>query len=146
MADAAKIVSTFGIAFFSFWWSIPAGLALGLPPLVVMITSTVSYSAGVVIVLVVGQPIRDWLMRKLGAKATGNPNSLVRRAWDRFGIIGLGLLAPMTIGSQTGALLGLALNAPPRKLLLWMVIGAMGWALILTGAVLLGVLGAKAVQ
>ena len=60
-------------------------------------------------------------------------------------MIGLGLAAPMTVGAQIGAAIGLALNAPPRRLFLWMAIGALLWSITLTTLVSLGVLGVQSV-
>ena len=138
-----QIASVFGLAFFYFWPAMPTGLALGLPPLVVVITATASYVSGVVLVLVLGDRARG-LLRRLRRKEPSAeagddvPPGRLRRVWDRYGVVGLGLLAPMTIGSHTGALLGLALKARPRALLIWMTLGALAWSLALC---LLGLLG-----
>jgi hypothetical protein len=136
-----KIASIFALAFFSFWPAIPAGLALGLSPAVVIATTTLSYSCGVVLVLMPGERLRDWVTRRWGAR-TLQPG-LIQRVWSRYGVIGLGLLAPMTVGAQIGAVLGLSSNAAPRRLLIWMALGAFGWSVLLTAAVLLGLLGAQ---
>jgi hypothetical protein len=141
-----QIVSIFGLAFFYFWPAIPAGLALGLPPLVVVLTTSLSYACGVALVTLLGERVRDWALRRLGRAAALNPESLVGRTWGRFGVIGLGLAAPMTIGSQAGAALGIALGAPSRRLFLWMGVGALAWSILLTVLVLLGVVGAQAVM
>ncbi len=141
-----QLVSVFAIAFISFWAAIPAGLALGLGPIPVVITTVLSYASGVGVVVLVGKPLRDWLMRRFGKKIKTDGDSLIQRAWKRFGVIGLALLAPMTVGAQTGALVGLTLGVPPRRLLIAMSLGAMAWAIVLTGAVLLGVLGARSLS
>lgn len=138
-----QIASIFGLAFFYFWPAMPAGLALGLHPLVVVATATASYMSGVLVVLVLGDRARV-LLRRLrrqeppAATADAVPPGRLRRVWERFGVAGLGLLAPMTIGSHTGALLGLALKARPRALLIWMTLGALGWSLALCLLALLG--------
>lgn len=67
------------------------------------------------------------------------------RVWQRWGIWGLGLAAPMTLGAQLGAALGLALNAPPRRLFAALALGALVWSAILTVLFSLGLLGAQAV-
>ena len=150
MADLAsnlpKVLSVFVMAFVYFWASIPAGFALGLGPVLVALTAWLSYTAGVALILVIGKPIVDWLMKRFGSKLNANPNSLFRRAWDRFGLVGLSLLGPITIGAQTSAALGLTLGVPPRKLLVGLALGAALWAVLITGAVLLGVAGAKSVH
>ena len=139
-----KVVSIFAMAFFYFWPAIPAGLALGLSPAVVIITTTLSYICGVALVLLPGERLRDWVMQRWGNR-TSQPG-LIQRVWSRYGVIGLGLLAPMTVGAQIGAVLGLSSNAAPRRLFMWMALGALSWSVLLTAAVLLGVLGAQSLQ
>ncbi len=139
-----KILSIFAVAFFTFWPAIPAGLALGLSPVVVIFTTTLSYICGVALVLMPGERLRGWVTRRWGSQ-TEKPG-LIRRVWSRYGTIGLGLLAPMTVGAQIGAVLGLSSNAAPRRLFIWMALGALGWSVLLTTAVLLGVVGAQSLQ
>jgi len=141
-----KLLSIFGLAFFYFWPSIPAGLALGLSPLVVILTTSLSYAAGGAVVTLLGERVRDWIMNRLGRSGPVNPDSRIRRIWDQYGMIGLGLIAPMTVGAQVGAAIGLALNGKPRPLFLWMALGGLTWSIALTTAVTLGVLGLNAVR
>ena len=143
MDELPKLISVFGIAFLSLWASIPAGLALGLNPVAVVGTAAVSYASGVGLVVFLGQPIRNWLMRRFGDKISGDPNSAVRRAWDRFGLIGLALLAPITTGAQIGAAVGMALNAPPRRLFVLMAIGGLAWAALLGVLISVGVVAIR---
>lgn len=144
-ADLPKLLSVFGIAFFYFWAAIPAGLVQGLSPMSVILTAGLSYAAGVGLVAFLGKPVRDWIMRRFGDKVSSDPNSTFRRVWDRYGLIGLALLAPVTTGSQIGAALGLALNAPPRRLFLLMSLGGLVWAILLAVAISLGIMSVQAV-
>ncbi|MHB8625770.1 MAG: small multi-drug export protein [Aggregatilineales bacterium] len=139
MALLAKLGSIFALAFFSFWASIPMGVALEVAPFMVMLTAWTSYMAGVIILVLVGAPIRAYLLKRFGGKVTSNPDNVIWRAWTRFGLIGLALLAPMTTGAQIGALIALSLGAPPRKLILAMALGAALWGIAITLAVVLGV-------
>jgi hypothetical protein len=145
LADLPKIASIFALAFFSFWPAIPAGLALGLAPVTVIVTTTLSYSTGAALVALFGGPIRDWIMKRIGDRSALASQGRLRQIWDRFGIIGLGLAAPLTVGAQIGAAIGLALNAPPRRLFLWMALGGLVWSIALTALVSLGVLGVQSV-
>ena len=133
-----KLASVFALAFVSFWTSFPAGAALGLAPLLVALTAWISYSLGVILTVLLGEPLRARLLKRFGGKIAANPRSPIRRAWDRFGLVGLSLLAPVTVGSQTGALIGLSFGAPPRRLMIGMVIGGAVWAALITGALILG--------
>lgn len=140
-----KLVSVFALAFFSFWPAIIAGMALGLPPLLVIATTTASYACGAALVTLLGGRARDWVLKRLGRETTLDPDSIVGKVWKSFGVIGLGLAAPMTLGAQLGAAVAVALDAPPRQVFLWMTIGGLVWSMLLTALVSLGVLGAQAV-
>jgi uncharacterized membrane protein len=137
--NIAALISVFGIAFLYFWASIPAGIAQGLSPILVVATASISYACGVGLVVLAGQPVRDWIMKRFGGKTSANPNSTIRRIWDRYGLIGLALLAPVTTGAQIGAVIGISLNAPPRRLFILMSLGGLLWGMIVAVLVSLGV-------
>jgi hypothetical protein len=145
LAEMAKLISTFGLAFFSFWAAIPAGLALGLSPLAVIATTTASYAAGVGLVALAGERVRTALLRRLlkDGREVGLRDGRLGRIWARYGLAGLALLAPMTLGAQLGAAVGVALNAPPRRLWAAMTLGALGWSVALTALVALGVVAVR---
>ncbi|NWG15662.1 MAG: small multi-drug export protein [Chloroflexi bacterium] len=145
IADLPSIISIFGLAWFYFWPSIPAGLALGLSPVVIVLTTSLSFASGAAVVTLVGGPLRARIMRRIGSRAVVKPGSRLYRIWERFGMIGLGLAAPMTLGAQIGAAVGLALNAPPRRLFVWMALGGLLWSVTLTLLVSLGIVGAQQV-
>lgn len=148
----AALGSVFGWAFFSFWSSIPAGIALDLAPLLVALTATVSYGSGAALVVLAGTPLRARIRRRMAARATVNDTSgevapepsrlvlMVENAWRRYGLIGLALLAPMTVGSQIGAVIGLGFGANPLRLVIAMTLGALAWALLIAAAVSFGLL------
>lgn len=138
IAGLPRVAGIFALAWFAFWPAIPAGLALGLPHWVVILTTTVSYISGVVVVALVGGRIQTWAIRRLGTRGVMRPDSKLGRIWRQYGLPGLGLIAPVTLGAQVGAALGLTLNAEPRRLCLWMSIGGLAWSVVLTVGVLLG--------
>jgi len=140
----SKLGSIFALAFFTFWPAIPAGLALGLGPIPVIITTTLSYASGVALVTVFGERVRDWIMRRLGRRA--EVSGRFRRLLDKYGLVGIGLLSPMTVGAQVGAALGLAFNLKPRRLLVAMSLGALAWSIALTAAFALGIAGVNALR
>ncbi len=45
----------------------------------------------------------------------------------------------MTVGAQIGAIIGISLNAPPRRLFLLMSLGGLLWAVVITAAFALGI-------
>lgn len=135
----AALISTFGIAFLSLWASIPAGIALGLPMVAVTLTAALSYACGVGLIVLVGQPVRERILKRFGGSSAGDPNSRIRRVWDKYGLVGLSLLAPVVTGSQIGAIIGISLGAPPRRLFVFMSLGGLLWAIVFAVLISLGV-------
>jgi hypothetical protein len=133
------IASTFGLAFFYFIGAIPAGVALGLPPAVTALTAWASYTAGVIIVALAGAPLRAWLIKRLRLSLEPDPSKLFWRIWERYGLVGLAALAPVTVGSQAAAAIGLTLGVPPARLIAFMAAGAAVWSAVIALLIGLGI-------
>jgi len=141
IAEIAKLMSIFGLSWFSFWPAIPAGLALGLHPVAVVLVTSISYMSGVLIVILPAKSVRDWVIHRWGKNLnlSDESDSLFMRMWRKYGVIGFGLIAPMTTGAQLGAIIGITLDIPRKQLIIWMFIGVVAWAILLTGLALAGV-------
>lgn len=146
LTSLAAASTVFGLAFFHFWSAIPAGIALGITPLLVIIVTTLSYGSGAALVILVGTPLRERINRRMESRSDAvdaKPNRtiiLVQNTWERFGLLGLAILAPMTVGSQIGAVIGLGFGAHPVRLVLALTLGAAAWASLITMAVQFGVM------
>ncbi len=132
------IISTFSLAFFYFIAAIPAGAALQLPIWIAALTAGISYTAGVVVVVLIGAPLRERLTKRFNISTTHDSKKLIWRVWDRYGLIGLSLLAPVTLGAQIGALVGLSLGVKPRSLIIGMALGVAVWCIGIGATVALG--------
>jgi hypothetical protein len=139
---ATKLAAVFGLAVVELWGAIPAGLALQLHPLVVGATAALGAMTGALVVLITGERIRTWLLR-LHRGGGDKPHGSTYAIWLRYGVIGLGLLAPLLIGAPLGAALGVAFGAPRGRLLLWMSTGIVLWSAGLTSAFTLGWAGIR---
>lgn len=144
MAQFIAFGTIFGWAFLSFWSAIPAGIALQVSPVGVALTVTVSYGCGAALVVVAGTSLRARIARRMNRSSqAAQPNRMVTRvqaAWKRYGLVGLALLAPMTVGAQLGAVIGLSLGANPLRLVIAMTLGAALWSVAITLSVVAGVL------
>ena len=136
--DFVKLLSVFALGAVELWAAIPAGLALNASPVLVGVVAAAGAIFGVLVVVVLGERVRDWVMRRHGDGSQTGRHGLTHRIWDRYGVIGLGLLAPLLTGAPVGAALGLALGVPANRLLFWLSIGIALWSIVLT---LVGVLG-----
>jgi len=123
------------------WAAIPAGFALGLPPAVTAIAAAMGAITGVLVIVLIGDRARTSMLARPGAMHAGPGGGTIRRVWDRFGVVGLGLLAPVLVGAALGAALGLLLGASARRCLIWLSVGVVLWTIILTGAATAGVIG-----
>lgn len=122
-----------------------------LPSAIVVLTVTLSYGCGVALVAVAGAQLRGLIQRWRGKSepAPDKPAApvpenrmtrLVLQVWERFGLVGLALLAPMTVGAQAGAVIGLSFGESPVRLIGAMTLGAGVWSILITLAVNLGVM------
>jgi membrane protein DedA with SNARE-associated domain len=147
MELAIKLLTVIGLGVFELWAAIPAGFALQLPPVVIGLAAASGAMLGAAIVVLLGNRLRDWLLRHHGSKSSklGKP-SLIDRIWQRYGVIGLGLLAPLLIGTPIGAAVGLTLGVPAPRLLWWLSLGIVLWSTILTLAGVLGLAGLNTVR
>ncbi len=133
------IAAAFGLGFLYFLGAIPSGAAAGAPVWAAAFAAWLGYSAGGAVVLAAGAPLRDWLVRRLKIPVARDPSKLVWRAWDKWGLAGLGLLAPVTIGPQVGGILALAMNGRPLRIFVALSAGVMPWCVLFALLVSFGV-------
>lgn len=130
-----KLLTVFGIGIIELWAAIPAGFALDLHPVTIGLIAAIGAMVGAGTVLVLGERVRNRLIRHRYPNAQ---HGRIYQIWQRYGVIGLGLLAPLLTGAPLGVVVGLTLGAPTGRLLFWICIGIVIWSIILT---FLGVLG-----
>jgi len=137
-----KLLSVFGFAMIGLWEGVPLGFVLRLPPLLIAGTSALGSTVATLAVMLLGERIQARLAGRR-KKAADQKERLIERVWRRYGIIGLGLLAPCLTGGPVGVAIGLLLRAPPRRLLFWMLLGIVLWSALLTGACVYGTAGIR---
>ena len=135
MNQLLKLLSTAAAGALDVWVGIITGLALGLSPAVSGALSIASALAGVALVVALGGRLRHLIYR---SRRLAKRRERIERVWKRYGIPGVALQAPLLTGPLLATLLALALGAPARSLLLWMLASVVLWGLVLTGAAALG--------
>lgn len=139
LSYSAGAVAAFSFGFLYFLAAIPAGVAAGAPLLLATLTAWMGYSSGALLVIVAGTPLRDWLVKRLKIPVQRDPSKLVWRVWEKWGLAGLGLLAPVTIGPQVGGILALAVGERPGRVLLALSLGVIPWCLLFAAFVACGI-------
>ncbi|MDB5190877.1 MAG: hypothetical protein JWQ96_440 [Segetibacter sp.] len=118
-----KILTVAGLASFEIYAAIPAGFAFGLSPWVILVASIIGGIAGVFVAAFLGDSIRKFFSKNKAPKETKPPTGLVYRIWNKYGVIGLGLLGTITVGAPVSLAVGIAFKAPVQTLITWCCIG-----------------------
>lgn len=124
------ILTVFGLGIGYFLAAIPAGIALKLSPAVAAASAWAGYTAIGAAMLLIGTPARQWIQRKFRLSAEPDTSKLFLRVCLRWGLPGLGLLAPVTCGPYFAALIALALGEKPLRVILWVAGGAIPWSIL----------------
>lgn len=130
-----KLFTAAALGAVDLWLGIPAGLVAGLSPVVGGAAAVTGAVVGVLLVARAGEWLRHWVYNR---RWLARRRERIERAWKRYGIIGVALQAPMLTGAPLATVLALALGAPTRPLLYWMISSVVLWGVILTGAAALG--------
>jgi hypothetical protein len=125
------ILTAFSLGFLYFISAIPAGTAAHAPVWEAALAAWLGYSAGGLVVLLAGAPLRDLITRKLKIDPKPNNSKLFWKVWHRFGLWGMGLAAPVTVGPQVTAVIALALRESPQRIQLAIVLGVLPWVIVL---------------
>lgn len=119
--------ATLGLGFVYFLAAVPAGVAAGLPVWAAAVCAWCGYSLGSVVVAFGGEPLRRALAQRFRMAAGPDPKSLVGRAWAKGGLVGLGLVAPVTVGPQIGSLIALAMGSSAPRVVAAFSLGGIPW-------------------
>jgi len=125
-----KFITVTGLGIIELWAAIPAGTALKLHPLINGLASGLGAIIGALLVIILGDCLRNWLLKKKDKEQKNK--GWIYRIWDKYGVIGLGILSPLITGSLLGAAIGISLGASPKRLIFWMSVGIVIWTIVLT--------------
>lgn len=122
-----KILTVAALATFEIYAAIPAGFAFKLNPFIIFTASAVGGLLGVVVAAYLGDIIKKW-MHKVRKPAKNQPKKetkFILKIWEKYGVIGLGLLGTMTLGAPISIGVGVGLNVPTNKMVFWCSIGVL---------------------
>jgi uncharacterized membrane protein len=120
-----KILTVIGLATFEIYAAIPAGFAFKISPIEIFLYSMLGGLIGVFVAAYLGDIIKKWLNKFRGTtipKNTKEPG-FVLKIWNKYGVIGLGLLGTMSVGAPISIGIGVGFNVPTNKMVLWCSIG-----------------------
>lgn len=144
--EIIKLATVFGLGMVELWVAIPTGLVLGLHPVVTGVIAAIGAIIGVLIVLVLGENIRNWVFLRYFGENDDDQHGRIYHIWIRYGVVGLGLLAPLLFGAPLGTILGIIFGAQRWRLFFWIIVGIFLWSVLLTMASRLGLLSIEALM
>ncbi len=121
-----KILTVAGLATFEIYAAIPAGFAFKLSPWTIFFASLVGGLAGAVVAAFFGDKIRAFFHKKKPTKSDEiKKHPVITKLWNKYGIIGLGVLGSITVGAPISIAVGTGLNVNLKKLLIWCCLGVL---------------------
>ncbi len=119
-----KILTVAGLATFEIYAAIPAGFAFGLSPWMIFFASVTGGLAGAIVAAFFGDKIRAFFhkKKKIPVEET-KKHPVITKLWNKYGVVGLGILGTITVGAPISIAVGTGLNVNLKKLLLWCCLG-----------------------
>ena len=116
-----KILTVIGLATFEIYAAIPAGFAFNLHPIEIFSYSVLGGLIGVFVAAYLGDIIRKWLstFRKTKLNKVAKEPGFALKIWQKYGVIGLGLLGTMSVGAPISIGIGVSFNVPTNKMVFW---------------------------
>jgi len=122
-----KILTVAGLATFEIYAAIPAGFAFGLSPIIIFFASLIGGILGVFVAAYLGDKIKSLVnqFRKTKVEKTKKEPGFVLKIWEKYGVIGLGLLGTMSVGAPISIGVGVSFNVPTNKMVFWCCLGVL---------------------
>ena len=134
MNDYGKYISVILPAMLKFLLGPLAGIALKLTWWETMLCTIIGMMVSVIIFTFLGKVIMDgWQkFRKTTPKRFSKSSRRAVKVYRNFGVIGIACLTPLLFTPIGGTLIATSFKIHPAKIILWMVIFAVFWGVILT--------------
>lgn len=128
------------------WLAVPTGIALKLNPILIVAVSASSSILAVLIVAFLGDSIRSRFIVWRYGEDKKFETSRIHDVWNKYGVVGLGLLSPLLFGAPLGTAVGITFGARKDNLILWMSLGIIIWSVGLTAAGIMGLMSFEALS
>jgi uncharacterized membrane protein len=112
---------------------VPLGIVWGLPPLGVCIAA---FSGNFLLILLLGvffKQIDKWRENRKQMKGIKTPTKKEKRSreiWEKYGIPGLALLAPIFVGTDIAAIIALTFGSSKVRVVGWMTFSLALWTIL----------------
>lgn len=117
---------------------VPPAIGLGLNPLLVCVIAFLGNILPIYLIVSMHERLTAWWTSRRTDKGNTKRGERARRVLDRYGIVGLAVVAPVFTGVHLAAVIALMLGIPRRAVAVWMTAGVALWTIGLTIATTLG--------
>ena len=118
-----------GLALLDLWLAMPAAIALKLEPAAAATLIAVTSSLGVILAVYASGALRARFAAKFGKESYLGGRTA--KYMEKYGTVGIGLLAPVVLGPILTCICAIALGAKPRQLALSTVAGVVLWSFVI---------------
>lgn len=143
-----KLAAVFGLGaapWFEIIVAVPAGVVMGLTPAVATAAAVAGNVVSIAVLMAVLPRLRNWFsstfLPRKRHKGEDGLSARYRRfqyLWNRYGVAGAGLGAPVVTGTHLAVVLCVILGASAGRTLAWTTIGILAWGGVLAVACQLG--------
>ncbi|WP_026696124.1 small multi-drug export protein [Peribacillus kribbensis] len=112
---------------------VPLGILWGLPPIPVSIVVFLGNFLLIILLGIFFKRISAWRKSRMELKGSSKmfkQETRSRKIWEKYGIPGLALLAPVIIGTDIAAILALSFGSSKLRVVVWMTISLGIWTVI----------------
>ncbi|WP_309119441.1 small multi-drug export protein [Paenibacillus sp.] len=112
---------------------VPLGVLWGLSPIWV---SVVAFVGNFLLILILGlffKQISEWRQARRAKRGITGPTKKETRSraiWEKYGIPGLALIAPIFVGTDIAAVLALTFGASKIRVVGWMTVSLALWTIV----------------
>lgn len=121
------------VPFIEYTLAVPVGiLFVNQPPVLTVLVSILGNSLGVVLLVLLSEKIRT--LKRQNSQKSGRQSSKqiekTKHFLGKYGMPGVGILAPILLSSHIGALTAVALGVSRSYAIFWTLIGVVLWAIL----------------
>jgi hypothetical protein len=132
--EILKSVPVFLFCSLKFIFGPTLGYAAGLHLLTTTLVTIAAMMTSVVTFTYFGEWMRVQVLDRFGKKKAVAKVETVSR-WKKFGLFGIAFLTPIILTPIGGTILAVGLGGPKGKILIYMLVSASFWAVILTTSI-----------
>ena len=127
-----QIVTVYLAGITGIYKGVPVGFAIKASPYLTAVCTAMGSLTAVFVIWFSGASLKNWLINKYGKRKIEKKKSRFTSIMDRYGVIGLGLIATGIIGPIITIILGLIMVKETERLMIFLSIGIVLWSTALT--------------